>query len=461
MPSQYSRPLLFHLFMAFFSLFSCVTNAQDPTPKVLRYEGQLEVGGFSLTMALRFKPESGIVLFDSIDENIFGLESNPVDQFPSKEFSLVFPSVGVIIQGVWEPDGTLTAVFEQGPASVPIVFVPKAEATKPPREARAVSLQEFEISVEAPKALLSVAISQDQTNQKPFVVLVINGSGPQDRDGAIFGQKTSLIMANGLYESGFRTVRFDERGQGKSTGDFGQADTFDLVEDITAILQELRRRYPASKIGAIGLSEGGLISTILAAQNKVDFAVLLAAPSSPGSEVLLQQTEAIHRANAMAEEEIQKIITLTKESHKLVLAMGRESSLYADTAEELQKQLIAFYQEKSNLDPQTISATARTLASPWFRTFLALDPLPYLEQIQIPILALTGTKDLQVLMDPNFFGIQRALEEREDFASKSFPDLNHLFQKAQSGSPAEYVEPNPMIEDQVLEVVTQWLDGLE
>jgi pimeloyl-ACP methyl ester carboxylesterase len=441
---------------------ACATSQPTPETESLprRYEGQLVIGDIALTMVLRQEPGSDIVLFDSPDEGVYGIESIPFGPFPTPEFSIEFPRIGVTFSGTIGPEGKLVSTLQQGPASLPITFIPKSQAYESKLPPRPVSLEEDEITVQAPNAKLAVSISKPRADQKDLMALIISGSGPQDRDAMIFGQKTNLILANGLYEAGFHTVRFDERGQGKSTGNMATADTYDLTEDITAILKTLRERYPGIKLGVVGLSEGGLISTILAGRELVDFAVLMAAPSSTGSQVLLQQTEALLAVSGMEETRIAETLAITKQVHDLVLAKGQESRQYSSTSEALKQEIIELYSEKTDFDQATIQSSANTLSSPWFRTFLALDPLPYFLEIDVPILALTGTKDLQVLMDPNFLDIQSVLGSRDDFDAVVFEDLNHVFQQAETGSVSEYLQPNPMIEQRVISTITAWLDQL-
>ena len=252
----------------------------------------------------------------------------------------------------------------------------------------------------------------------PFpAVILISGSGPQDRDGAALGHRPFLVLADHLTRSGIAVLRYDDRGVGGSTGDFGAATSRDFASDALAAVAYLKSRddVDPGRIGLAGHSEGGLIAPMAAVESPdVSYIVLMAAPGVSGERLLQAQTELIARASGASEEEI------------------------AENVERV----------------WSLSAT-----DAWFRYFLTYEPAETIERVTVPVLAINGEKDLQVPWEENLREIEAALQRGGNtrYEIRAFPDLNHLFQHSETGAPSEYQAIEETWSVEVMEVIADWI----
>ncbi|HLZ13230.1 MAG TPA: alpha/beta fold hydrolase [Candidatus Acidoferrum sp.] len=290
----------------------------------------------------------------------------------------------------------------------------------------------------------------------PFpAALLMAGSGPQNRDEFLAGHRPLLVLADALARKGFAVLRYDKRGIGKSTGDFAAATTEDFTRDGEAALGFLKARKEIlrEKIGVIGHSEGGLIAPILAAQGGVAWIVLLAAPGEIGEKTMLAQSKAISEAAGMPLEQVAQSLEFDRQAYATV----REERDAVVLEKKLDAMVISSGMAEGAL-PATVAAQIHMLSSPWFRYFLDYDPAPALQKVKCPALVLNGSKDLQVLAAENLPLIQKALEDagNKEISVREMPDLNHLLQHAESGTPAEYGTIEETISPEVLELITEW-----
>lgn len=298
----------------------------------------------------------------------------------------------------------------------------------------------------------------------PAVVL-ISGSGPQDRDQTILRHKPFLVLADYLTRLGVVVLRFDERGTGASGGTYQGATSADLSTDVEAAFRYLRKhpRVNGRQVGLIGHSEGGLIAPMIAARNaKVAFAVLLAGPGSTGAEVLLRQNNDLFLAkgtdSTLAAQRDRILRTLYAE----VLAdtsNQQEASTFLQVVDPLLQQLTAEQQQELELTDRNLRQIIYALRTPWLGYFVRADAREYLTQVQCPVLALNGGKDVQVHVD-NLGQIAQALAQGGNyhFQINAFPQLNHLFQTAETGLPEEYVTIEETFSVEAMEVIGAWLE---
>jgi len=279
----------------------------------------------------------------------------------------------------------------------------------------------------------------------PTVVLVA-GSGPLDRDEQLMGHKPFLVIADYLSRNGIEVLRYDERGVGKSKGSFAAATTLDFADDAEAAVAFLssRSEVDASRLGICGHSQGAIVAPLVAARNKsVHFIVVLAGPGVRGDELLLQQNAALARASGADEKRVAALVRLNRAIYDAVIQEG-------DLAER-QAKVTKIFLDSIDSDP-TLSEAAKSearkgldkvlaeVSTPWLRNLLTLDPGAALATLRIPVLALTGSKDLQVLADPNLAAIKAALDKAGNTSYRvvKLDGLNHLFQHAKTGLPSEY-----------------------
>jgi pimeloyl-ACP methyl ester carboxylesterase len=286
----------------------------------------------------------------------------------------------------------------------------------------------------------------------PFpAVLLITGSGQQDRDESILGHKPFLVLADHLTRKGIAVLRVDDRGAGKSGGTFATSTSADFATDVEAGLAYLNTRPEIDhrKTGLIGHSEGGMIAPMVAARNpSVAFIVMMAGTGVSGAEVLPAQVTAIVEASGKSHEEAVK----DGANERQILTLIEQGA----SIDAIEKRM----QELSNHAPdEQTKAQVKQLQSPWFRFFLKYDPAVDLRKVKCPVLALDGEKDRQVLPDQNLPAIRKALEAggNRHFEIEKIPGLNHLFQTAKTGAPGEYAEIEETISPVALNRISTWI----
>jgi hypothetical protein len=297
----------------------------------------------------------------------------------------------------------------------------------------------------------------------PAVVLV-TGSGPQDRDESVFGHKPFLVIADLLTRQGIAVLRFDDRGIGRSTGDFSAATTADFARDARAAVAFLQAhpRVESRRTGIVGHSEGALIATMLASQmDQLAHVILLAGPGLPGDEILRSQTRAIAEAEGADQAELDAELKLMDTLVQAVKDGASSEQLDALLGQRVDKKKTTADREGAEAESTVAALRAQLprLSSPWFRYFLTYDPRPDLRRAKCPTLALNGEKDLQVLARLNIPKIEAALRDSEcgNFRCLVLKDLNHLFQKASTGSPTEYVEIEETFSPAAVQIIADWI----
>ena len=300
----------------------------------------------------------------------------------------------------------------------------------------------------------------------PFpAAVLITGSGPEDRNEAIFGHKPFLVLADYLTRRGIAVLRCDDRGVGKSTGDYTSATTEDLASDALVQVEYLktRKEVDPARIGLIGHSEGGIIAPIVANRTEdVAFVVLLAGTGLPGDSVLMLQTALIARSNGATDSAVVEMTRL--ERRILDIVMQNEDTAKAGAAlRALFRESLAGMDERGKealgFTEESIDAQVSTVLTPWFRYFLRYDPRPALRALKAPVLAIIGGKDLQVAPDVNLPAIKSVLEAggNKDYTVRELPGLNHLFQHAETGAVTEYAKIEETIAPEALELVGDWI----
>ena len=303
-------------------------------------------------------------------------------------------------------------------------------------------------------------------NAGPYpVVVLITGSGPEDRNEEIFGHKPFLVIADYFTRNGIAVMRYDDRGVAESTGNFDGATTADFATDASAVVDYLKTRKEIDKkaIGLMGHSEGGVIAPMVAAERKdIDFIVLLAGTGLRGDKILLLQQQKIGKVKGMTEAELKESATANTEAFALV-------EKYKDST-ELRKALqdyIVKMEEKENYSSmpadmgkaEYVEVQVERIISPWMLAFIRLDPAIALQQVKCPVLAVNGTTDLQVPAKENLEAIKNALTKggNKNVTIKEFEGLNHLFQHSKTGNPDEYASITETFSPEALEEILKWV----
>ena len=405
---------------------------------------------------------------DSPDQGVFGLKIDSVTR-GEKTLGLAIKAIGGEFAGKLDDAGDIAGDWKQGGQAFPLTLkkglsVPRPVRTQLVKPPFPYATEEVAYDAKAPGVRISGTLTTP-TGPGPFpAVLLISGSGPQDRDETLLGHKPFLVLADDLTRRGVAVLRVDDRGTGRSTGDFNAATTFDFADDAEAGFAFLRSRKEVApgQVGLIGHSEGGLIAPIVAARNpEVAFIVLLAGPGLPGGEILVAQQGLILKASGVPDEKVKeatatmgRLVAVVRETADLPAAEARLKALRSEANAALPEPERKALAES---DPES-SALAR-LATPWMRAFIRFDPRPTLAKVRCQVLALNGGLDLQVPCRPNLDAIAAALAAGGNSrgTTREFPRLNHLFQTAKTGTPAEYAGIEETFAPEALKAVGDWI----
>ena len=424
--------------------------------------GVLEVGATRLRIVFRISkgPDGFKATIDSPDQNETGLPVSEV-QVNGAAVTLESTRLDALFEGKVSADlNTLEGVWKQGMLESPLKLArvtDKARLALPARPqnpTKPYPYREEDVSydnkIQGNKLAATLTIPP---GKGPFpAVVLITGSGPQDRDESLMGHKPFLVLSDYLTRKGIAVLRADDRGVGKSTGEFSGATTADFATDTEAGIAYLKTRTEVNPrmIGLIGHSEGGIIAPMVAARNRdVAFIVMLAGSGVPGDQIIVTQAELLAEASGQKHEDAVK----AGEKQRRILNVVKENANDADLENELREELAG------EMTDAQIGAIVRQLNIRWLRFFLSYDPARTLRKVTCPVLVLNGEKDLQVPPRQNLPAIRKALSAagNRNFEVDEIPGLNHLFQHARTGSPAEYAEIEETMSPAVLEKIATWI----
>jgi uncharacterized protein len=332
------------------------------------------------------------------------------------------------------------------------VFAERAAGGRPQDPEPPFPYEVQEVTYEHPEAGLRLAGTLTLPADGPHpVALLISGSGAQDRDETVAGHRPFLVLADHLSRNGIAVLRVDDRGVGGSTGNADAATMEDFAKDVEAGITFLSShpQVDGEKIGLIGHSEGGAIAPYVAARNsKVAFVIMLAGPGVTGGDLLIEQVGALLRTMDADEAAIAEAKAAQAEVMKVL----------ATTADDTQaRAAIRKIMDPEGVGGEAVDAQLEMVVGPWFRTFVAYDPAPTLKKLRIPILAVNGALDTQVVASQNIPAIEKAVSGNPKAKVVVLDGLNHLFQPATTGSPAEYAQIEQTLDPALLELVTDWL----
>ncbi|OYQ31853.1 alpha/beta hydrolase [Flavobacterium cyanobacteriorum] len=297
------------------------------------------------------------------------------------------------------------------------------------------------------------------------VVVLISGSGGQNRDEELAGHKPFLVLADHLTRNGIGVLRFDDRGVAQSGGQFETATTADFVTDARAAVQYLKSRKDVNhkKIGLAGHSEGGTVATMLAAGNPdIAFLILMAGGNIAGSEQMVLQNYLIGKAQGMPEEELARLGIINRKIYDVLRQEKDKSKMESRLYEVMERELKPLFISKGIPEAEvkrTMKIQAEGLLSDWYIYFINNDPAPYLEKVKCPILAINGDKDLQVAPAANLDAVKRAAEKsgNKKVTVKLLHGLNHLLQEAGTGMPTEYSSIEQTLSPVALSEIVSWI----
>jgi fermentation-respiration switch protein FrsA (DUF1100 family) len=454
-------------------LFFGPVRKPTPTGPEEIWEGTLKVGPVELRLVFHlFKQKDGSFAgtMDSPNEGIKGIVLDEVEVKGDK-VRLEVKSSKFVFEGQRDKDGKeIAGEFKQSGLSLPLVLKRVAKATegkRPQTPQKPYPYDEIQVAYENKKGGIHLAGALTlPRGQGPFpAVLLITGSGAQDRDETILGHKPFLVLADYLTRRGIAVLRLDDRGVGGSTGNVQDATSADFADDVLAGVEFLkgRKEINPARIGLIGHSEGGIIAPLVASRSRdVAFIVLLAGTGMPGDEVLYRQAAAILKVTGADAEQLAR----QKALQERLFAVLRQEKDNAAAGKKLRAALDEYRAGLGKEDKKQLvdalpmlEGQVQVVLTPWFRHFLDYDPRPALREVSCPVLALNGEKDLQVDPKVNLPSIAAALKEggNKDFTTKELPNLNHLFQTCKTGAVSEYGAIEETIAPVALEAVAEWI----
>ena len=402
------------------------------------WSGKLDVQGTKLSLVFHLDEENPTM--DSPDQGARGIPIE-VTRTATGSITINVPSIGATYEGQWLVK-QIVGTFKQRGASLPMTLTPGEEKlNRPQTPVGPFPYATEEVSFANGDAVLKgTLVLPDGYSRKTPVLIMVTGSGLQNRDEEIYEHKPFAVIADALARAGIATLRYDDRGFGESTGDLVNCTTEDMKNDALAGIGLLRERF--DKVGVIGHSEGGTIALMLAAENKADFIVSLAGMVVSGKETLLWQNRvSLAEAGSPAETTDTYCKALEAVFDASIAGMPLPSTSQFDLPAALS---------------QNLSAVMRQLSMPYLKHFVALDVRPLLGVISCPVLALNGTKDMQVEAESNLRALRSGLPDNPCNKFETVEGVNHMFQHCQTGMTTEYRDIEETFAPEVLETLVEW-----
>lgn len=450
-----------------------LSSSSDANDVKGTWSGTLAFSGASLRVVFNLAVDSTGKLSSTMDSPDQGARDIPVDSttFAGGKLRLVAKGIaGIFDGGLSEDKASIVGTWGQGGVTIPLTLVRSeriAEPERPQNPKPPLPYDEREVSYPNSAAGITLAGTLTLPREKgPFpAVLLITGSGAQDRNETVFGHKPFLVLADYLTRRGIAVLRVDDRGIGKSTGTFKGATTPDFASDALAGVQYLKglKEIDPRKIGLIGHSEGGIIAPMVAYETPdVAFIVLIAGPGLPGEEIILAQSALIAKAEGAGGAAIAKDTALNRKAFTVAMNVADSAEAAKQIRQIMTDAMSTMTDEEKKLPqftPDGIEAAIKQLLSPWFIYFLKYDPKPTLMKVKCPVLAVNGEKDLQVPPKEDLKAIEEALKagRNKDFTVKELPGLNHLLQTAKTGSPTEYSKIDETMSPSALSTIGDWI----
>lgn len=464
------KRLLLLLFCGIFSQLKAQMNPEG------NWSGLMRVEAITLKIVFHVKAEAAgySTTMDSPGQSAYDIKVyNTLWKAPT--LTLQLPNMGAVFYGDMQGDSIIGSWTQAG-HTFDLVLQREKEGAEldtykgakiqTPQGPFSYDIEEVFFTNEAAGIRLAGTVTKPKGDGPFPAVVLVSGSGPQDRDETIMGHKPFHVLAHEFTRSGIAVLRYDDRGVGKSTGKFSGASSADFAGDAAAALAFVRSKnfVQVGKAGILGHSEGGMIAWILATgPNKPDFAISLAGPCIAIDELLLLQSQAISATMGTPDSTIAKSLALNAKLYAIV----KTEKDSAKARKLLEKELFSFHKQQktgkmSKADKAALKQQLNTLLDPWFRYFIRFDPVPIIKQLDIPVFAANGSKDLQVTANENMRSMMDNLDYMKSPKSRiqQYIGLNHLFQSAETGLPQEYVELRETFSPQVMADLVEWINGL-
>ena len=450
-------------------LTALASYGQDITGQ---WNGVLKVQGIQLRVVFHIDELENVYssTMDSPDQGAKGIPVTSTS-FENSILKLTVSNAGIEYEGVYGNDNIVVGNFKQAGQTFPMnlskEIVEKEKIIRPQEPTKPYSYYSEDVTFENKKAGITLAGTLTLPSKSGLfpVVVLISGSGPQNRDEELLGHKPFLILSDFLTKNGIAVLRFDDRGTAFSNGDFKTATSLDFSTDVEAGVQYLKTRIEINKnkIGLIGHSEGGIIAPMVASRsNDISFIVLLAGTGIPGDQLLLLQQKLIGKSLGISDADLLKNEITNKKAFEIVNKSTNSEQLKSDLSNYIKQTL----KDNPNAgkpegmsEEDFVQLQINQITSPWIQYFIKYDPAPTLEKVKCPVLAINGEKDLQVPPKENLEAIKKALEKggNKKATTKELPKLNHLFQECETGSPNEYAVIEQTFSPIALTEILNWI----
>lgn len=438
------------------------------------WQGTLEAGGAKLRLVLDITKSPTGVLTANLDSLDQGAMDIPIESVILKDTNLrlEIKVIGGVYEGTLDKEVTsIVGYWEQGGEKLPLTFKRSSGAppalNRPQEPKKPYPYDEQQVSYENRKdgVRLDGTLTLPRTKGPHSAVLLITGSGVQDRNETVAGHRPFLVLADYLTRRGIAVLRVDDRGLKSAAADFYKATAEDFATDVLAGVEFLKTRKEINpkQIGLIGHSEGAVIAPMAAAQvTDIAFIVLMASPGLPGDQLLQLQTVSLMKASGASDINISQVRALQERMFTILKQektdANAEKRLRAETSELLTR-MTDEQKRALGLSEAVLENQFKVMMTPWYRYFISYDPRPALMKVKVPVLAINGERDLQVPAKENLSALAQALKTggNKDATAVELPGLNHLFQTSQSGLPTEYVQIEETISPAALQMIADWI----
>ena len=416
-----------------FAMMAFAANAQEGT-----WNGELNVMGNKVPLVFNFSTNGCTI--DSPSQGVNGIQAEKTVK-DDGTISVKVGMIGATFEGKMT-DGEIKGTYVQNGFPLPLTLKPgKLVVKRPQTPVPPFPYKEESVSFTNAQYTFNGTLTLPENYSKNTpVVLMVTGSGQQDRDEELFSHKPFAVIADALARQGIASLRYDDRGWGDKSVNFADFTTDDFRQDAAAAIPLLQLRF--NKVGILGHSEGGTIALMLAAEGKADFIVSLAGIAISGKETLIMQNRQAMSAIGLPKE--------TVDSYCNSISKALDEIASGKKANEININDVPVA-----LKPITIKALQQA-DTPYIRHFLTVDAGKLLPEIKCPVLALNGTKDTQVDCDANTTRIEKGLADCKH-SIKKIDGVNHLFQHCNTGIVTEYQQIEETIAPEVLQEVAKWI----
>jgi len=434
--------------------------------------GLIKAGGSSLHLVFHIS-KSGDTYTTTLDSPDQGAKGLPTDKttVTGDVVEIEAAKFGIKYSGIYQVDKkSINGTFTQGGA-IPLNLTRDnvatiAEAPAPrPQDPKDFPYKQEDVVFENTKAgnRLAGTLTMPSNGKASKIVVLISGSGPQNRNEELFNHRPFLVWSDQLTRQGIAVLRYDDRGVAKSTGVFSTATTADFADDAEGAVNFIKSRADLKglAIGLMGHSEGGMIAPLVASRNpSVKFVVMLAGPGIPIVQLMTKQSTDQMRLSGVPDTTVTRI---SEVSRNLYTALNKNPGLPTAQLKQTIDNLISQDKRLSDAEKKNLIESSATLVSPWFRYFMGIDPASYLTKVKCPVLALNGTMDKQVDSETNLAAVKANLIKAGNKHYEIVPldGLNHLFQKAATGGVLEYEQIMETVNPAALEKVVSWINQLK